>query len=1419
MAFKSDRKIKTNFTKITIGLASPEEIQANSHGEVLKPETINYRTYKPERDGLFCERIFGPTKDYECHCGKYKRIRYKGIVCDRCGVEVTEKKVRRERAGHIQLVVPVAHIWYFRSLPNKMGYLLGIPTKKLDMIIYYERYVVVQPGALSDEFAVNDLLTEDEYLDALHKLPTENQYLEDSDPNKFIAKMGAEAILELLRRIDLDSLSYELRDRANSDGSVARKSEALKRLQVVESFRASKDRNKPEWMIMKVIPVTPPELRPLVPLDGGRFATSDLNDLYRRVLIRNNRLKRLIEIKAPDVILRNEKRMLQEAVDSLFDNSRKSSAVKSESNRPLKSLSDSLKGKQGRFRQNLLGKRVDYSGRSVIVVGPELKMGECGLPKLMAAELYKPFIIRKLIERGIVKTVKSAKKIVDRREPVIFDILELVMKGHPVFLNRAPSLHRLSIQAFQPKLIEGKAIQLHPLACTAFNADFDGDQMAVHLPLSNEAILESQMLMLQSHNILNPANGAPITVPSQDMVLGLYYITKLRPGAKGTGLTFYGPEEAIIAYNEKRVDMHAPVKVLVDDLNENGLPIRHLVETSVGRVIVNEVIPGEVGFINTIISKKSLRDIITRVIKAVGMSRACEFLDGIKNLGYLKAYEGGLSFNLDDIIIPAEKADIVKAGNERVEQIMGDYGMGFITDNERYNQVIDTWTKVNSDIKSTLMKQMTEADQGFNAVFMMLDSGARGSADQIAQLAGMRGLMAKPQKAGADTRSTIENPILSNFKEGMSVLEYFISTHGARKGLADTALKTADAGYLTRRLVDVSHDVIINEEDCGTLRGLVCTALKNGDEIVSSLSERILGRVSVHDIAHPEDGHILVHSGEEITEPIAAAIENAGIEEVEIRSVLTCESKHGVCMKCYGRNLATSKLVQKGEAVGVIAAQSIGEPGTQLTLRTFHAGGIAGGAAANATIVAKNDCRVEFDELRTVDVVGEDGTPGKVVVSRLAEVRFINENTGIVLSTQNVPYGSQLFVSEGESLTKGTLVAKWDPFNAVIVTEVGGRIVFEDVKEGSTYRVEEDEATGLRERIIIESKERGVVPSAHIVNENGDTLRTYNFPINGHLVVEDKQVLKAGDIIVKIPRVVGSAGDITGGLPRVTELFEARNPSNPAVVSEIDGEISMGAIKRGNREVIVTSKLGEIKKYLVPLSKQILVQENDFVRAGTPLSDGSITPGDILAIQGPTAVQEYIVNEVQDVYRLQGVKINDKHFEVIVRQMMRKVQINEPGDTRFLEQQIVDKNDFAEENDRIWGKKVVVDAGDSETMKKGMIVTARKLRDEISQLKRRDLRPVVVRDAVPATSTQILQGITRAALQTKSFMSAASFQETTKVLNEAAISGKTDYLEGMKENVICGHLIPAGTGLREFNRIVVGDKDDYSGEPEERENA
>ena len=1422
MAFKRDNKVKSNFTKITIGLASPEEILENSWGEVTKPETINYRTYKPERDGLFCERIFGPTRDYECACGKYKRIRYKGIVCDRCGVEVTEKKVRRERGGHIELVVPVAHIWYFRSLPNKIGYLLGLPTKKLDAVIYYEKYIVINPGPLAgktgeDDEELNgshkfDLLSEDEYIDLEDNyLDENNDYLPDDDPNKFVAKMGAEAIYDLLKEIDLDALSYELRDRANNDSSQQRKTEALKRLQVVEAFRASNSNgkvNKPEWMIMKIIPVTPPELRPLVPLDGGRFATSDLNDLYRRVIIRNNRLKRLIEIKAPEVILRNEKRMLQEAVDSLFDNSRKSSAIKSESNRPLKSLSDSLKGKQGRFRQNLLGKRVDYSARSVIVVGPELKMGECGLPKLMAAELYKPFIIRKLIERGIVKTVKSAKRIVDRREPVIWDILENVMKGHPVLLNRAPTLHRLGIQAFQPKMIEGKAIQLHPLACTAFNADFDGDQMAVHLPLSNEAILEAQILMLQSHNILNPANGAPITVPSQDMVLGLYYITKIRPGAKGEGLTFYGPEEAIIATNEGRCDLHAKVKVLVDDIVD-GEHTKHIVETTVGRVIVNQLIPEELGYFNGIISKKSLRGLIADVIKAVNMARACTFLDGIKNLGYHMSYVAGLSFNLNDIIVPEEKNSIVAKGQEEVDEITNNYNMGFITDKERYNQVIDTWTHVNADLKAAVMKHMTEDDQGFNAVYMMLDSGARGSADQIAQLAGMRGLMAKPQKAGAEGAQIIENPIISNFKEGMSVLEYFISSHGARKGLADTAMKTADAGYLTRRLVDVSHDVIITEEDCGTLRGLECRALKNGDEVIATLYERILGRVSVHDVVDPRTGKLIVAAGEEITEDKAQAIEDSPIEMVEIRSVLTCESKHGVCAKCYGRNLATARMVQLGEAAGVIAAQAIGEPGTQLTLRTFHAGGVAGNAAANASIVAKGDSRLKFDELRTVPFVDEDDKNCRMVVSRLAEVQFEDPNTGIVLSTLNVPYGSSLYYKNGDTVKKGDLIAKWDPFNAVIVSEYAGRLKFNDVKEGATYRAETDETTGMTERIITDSKDRTLVPTVDVLNEKDEVLGTYNLPVGGHLNVEDGQTITTGTTLVKIPRAVGGAGDITGGLPRVTELFEARNPSNPAVVSEIDGEVSMGKVKRGNREIIITSKTGDQRKYLVSLSKQILVQEHDAVRAGTPLSDGSITPSDILAIKGPTAVQEYIVNEVQDVYRLQGVKINDKHFEIIVRQMMRKVQINEPGDTTFLEDALVDKLDFSEENDRIWGKKVVTDAGDSETMKPGQIVTARRLRDENSSLKRRDLRPVQVRDAVPATSTQILQGITRAALQTKSFMSAASFQETTKVLNEAAIRGKQDYLEGMKENVICGHLIPAGTGLRQWDRIVVGSREEY----------
>jgi len=1414
MPFKRDTKVKSSFTKVSIGLASPEEILKQSCGEVLKPETINYRTYKPERDGLFCERIFGPVKDFECHCGKYKRIRYKGIVCDRCGVEVTEKKVRRERTGHISLVVPVAHIWYFKSLPNKIGYLLGLPTKKLDAIIYYERYVVINPGIKeADGVKYLDFLTEEEYMEILDSLPKENQYLEDSDPDKFIADMGAEALYRLLSRLTLDELSFFLRHKANTETSQQRKNEALKRLRVVEAFRISKNVNKPEWMIIKVVPVIPPELRPLVPLDGGRFATSDLNDLYRRVIIRNNRLKRLIEIKAPEVILRNEKRMLQEAVDSLFDNSRKANAVKTNGNRPLKSLSDSLKGKQGRFRQNLLGKRVDYSARSVIVVGPELNLHECGLPKEMAAELYKPFIIRKLIERGIVKTVKSAKKIVDRKDPVVWDILENVLKGHPVLLNRAPTLHRLGIQAFQPKLIEGKAIQLHPLVCTAFNADFDGDQMAVHLPLGNAAVLEAQMLMLASHNILNPANGAPITVPSQDMVLGLYYITNSRKGTdsekvRGEGLTFYSPEEATIAYNEEKVDLHAIVKVKVDDI-EDGKPVKKIVETTVGRIIFNQFVPNEVGYINKLLTKRSLRDIIGEVLKKTGTATTARFLDDIKNLGYEMAFKGGLSFNLDDVIIPEKKVEFVNEGYKQVDEVLNNYNMGFITNNERYNQIIDIWTHTNARLTQSLMNQLSSDKQGFNPVYMMLDSGARGSKEQIRQLSGMRGLMAKPQKSGSTGSEIIENPILSNFKEGLSVLEYFISTHGARKGLADTALKTADAGYLTRRLVDVAQDMIIIQDDCGTLRGLVATAIKNNEEVVESLYERILGRTSVHDIYHPLTGELIVSNGEELNEEIAGIIEDSPVEQVEIRSVLTCESKRGVCGKCYGRSLATGRMVQKGEAVGVIAAQSIGEPGTQLTLRTFHVGGTASNITAESSIISKFDGIAEIEELRSVAKKDETGKKMEIVISRLAEMRIIDKNTNIALSNYNIPYGSRLYVKNGDEVKKNDLICEWDPYNAVIISESTGKISFEHVIDNVTFREESDEQTGFREKVIIETRDKTKNPTIKILSGKREVLKSYNLPVGAHIAVSERDTVSHGDILVKIPRAVGKSGDITGGLPRVTELFEARNPSNPAVVSEIDGEVNFGKIKRGNREIIITSRSGEIKKYLVPLSKQILVQENDYVRAGIPLSDGVITPADILAIKGPTKVQEYIVNEVQEVYRLQGVKINDKHFETIVRQMMRKVEIVDPGDTKFLEKQITDKGEFMDENDWIFDKKVVIDPGDSPGIKSGQIITARKLRDENSVLKRKDLKLIEARDAIPATSSQVLQGITKAALQTKSFISAASFQETTKVLNEAAIFGKVDDLEGLKENVIVGHLIPAGTGAREYGRIVVGSMEEY----------
>lgn len=1411
MAFRKEIQPKSNFTSITISLISPDKVLAMSNGEVTKPETINYRTYKPEPNGLFCERIFGPVKDWECHCGKYKRIRYRGIVCDRCGVEVTEKKVRRERIGHIQLVVPVAHIWFFKSLPNKIGSLLGLPTKKLEQIIYYENYVVINPGIVKDK-NVLDFLTEDEYLDIMEKLPKENLLLDESHPDKFIAKMGAEAIHDLLMRLDLDELSFSLRHKASNETSMQRKSDILKRLHIVEAFRDANTRvtNKPEWMVVKIIPVIPPELRPLVPLDGGRFASADLNDLYRRVIIRNNRLKRLLEVKAPEVILRNEKRMLQEAVDSLFDNSRKASAVKTESNRPLKSLSDSLKGKQGRFRQNLLGKRVDYSGRSVIVVGPELKLNECGLPKEMASELFKPFIIRKMLERGIVKTVKSAKKIVDRKDPVVWDILENVLKGHPVLLNRAPTLHRLGIQAFQPKLIEGKAIQIHPLVCTAFNADFDGDQMAVHVPLGNAAILEAQLLMLASHNILNPANGAPIAVPSQDMVLGLYYMTKAKPSnahykAVGENKLFYSDEEVIIAYNEKKIALHTIIRLRLEKDGKH-----EIIETTVGRVLFNQIVPKEFGYINTLLTKRSLRDIIGSILKKTNPAVAARFLDDLKDLGFKMAFEGGLSFKIGDIVAPEEKAELISKANEEVEEIMMSYNMGVITNNERYNQVIDVWTHTNSKLTKILIDKLTKDQDGFNPLFMMLDSGARGSKEQIRQLSGMRGLMAKPQKSTATGGEVIENPILSNFKEGLSVLEYFISTHGARKGLADTALKTADAGYLTRRLVDVAQDVIINEYDCGTLRGLTVSDLKKNEEIVETLYERILGRTSLHDIYHPNTGELIVRSGEELTEEICEIIQNSPIETVEIRSVLTCESLRGVCAKCYGRNLATGKMVQKGEAVGVIAAQSIGEPGTQLTLRTFHVGGTASNITISNNIIAKHDGIIEFEELRYVNYIDKDNKEIYVVMGRSAEMKIIDPKTLITLTSANIPYGAHLYVKNGDSVKKGDLICDWDPYNAVILSEINGRVKFENVLEGITYKEESDEQTGYHEKVIIESRQKTKNPIIHIVSSDNQILKSYDLPVGAHIAVQEGAKIKAGDIIVKIPRTIGKSGDITGGLPRVTELFEARNPSEPALVSEIDGVVTIGKkLKRGNREIIITSKTGEEKTYLVPVSKQILAQENDFVKAGTPLSEGAISPSDILAIKGPTVVQEYLVNEVQEVYRLQGVKINDKHFEVIVRQMMRKVQIEDPGDTKFLEGELVNKIDFQQENDKIIDMKIIVDPGDSEHLRPGQPITARKLREEISHLRRNDKRLPQVRDAQPATAKQILQGITRASLQTSSFISAASFQETTKVLAEAAVSGKRDELLGLKENVIVGHLIPAGTGLREYENIIVGSMEEY----------
>jgi|CXWL01.1.fsa_nt_gi DNA-directed RNA polymerase subunit beta' len=1414
LAMKKENRPKATFSKITIGLASPDTILERSYGEILKPETINYRTYKPERDGLFCERIFGPVKDYECACGKYKRIRYKGIVCDRCGVEVTEKKVRRERMGHIKLVVPVVHIWYFKSLPNKIGYLLGVSSKKLETIVYYERFVVIQSGIRADKGQnPGDLLTEEEYLDILDTLPKDNQYLPDDDPNKFIAKMGAEAVHDMLQRIDLDQLSFDLRNTAATETSQQRKADALKRLSVVEAFRDANTRinNRPEWMVMQYIPVIPPELRPLVPLDGGRFASSDLNDLYRRVIIRNNRLKRLLEIKAPEVILRNEKRMLQEAVDSLFDNSRKSNAVKAEGGRALKSLSDVLKGKQGRFRQNLLGKRVDYSGRSVIVVGPELKLHECGLPKDMAAELFKPFIIRKLIERGIVKTVKSARKLVDKKEAVIWDILENILKGHPIMLNRAPTLHRLSIQAFQPKLIEGKAIQLHPLVTTAFNADFDGDQMAVHVPLSHAAVLEAQLLMLASHNILNPQNGTPITLPSQDMVLGLYYITKGKRTTgteivRGEGKAFYSNEEVIIAYNEGVVDMHAWVKVKANIRNADGLLEHKLIETTVGRVIFNQHVPAEVGFVNALLTKKNLREIIGDIIKITNVPKTAKFLDDIKTLGFRTAFQGGLSFSINDLIIPDIKEELLENAKGEVDEVWDSYNMGLITNNERYNQIVDIWSRVDTRITETLIRELANDKQGFNSVYMMLDSGARGSKQQIKQLAGIRGLMAKPRKSGSTGSEIIENPILSNFKGGLNVLDYFISTHGARKGLADTALKTADAGYLTRRLVDVSQDMVITEEDCGTLRGIATSALKDNEDVIEPLSDRIAGRTSLHDVYDPVSEQLIVAAGDEITIDVARKIEEASIEIVEIRSVLTCESKRGVCVRCYGKNLASGNIAQRGDAVGIIAAQSIGEPGTQLTLRTFHVGGVAGSASVESTLAAKFDGTIQFDGLRTVNIDNKEGVKTQVVIGRTGEVRIIDTKNDRLLITNNIPYGATLNVKDGQKVNKGEIVCTWDPFNNVIMAEINGTVKFDNVIEGVTYREEADEQTGHREKVVIETRDKTKIPSI-IVSGKDD--KSYNLPTGSHIIIEEADEVRAGQVIVKIPRVLGKLRDITGGLPRVTELFEARNPSNPAVVSEIDGVVSMGAIKRGNREIIIEAKDGVQKKYLVPLTRQILAQDGDFVKAGVPLSDGQIAPFDILSIKGPFAVQEYVVNEIQEVYRLQGVKINDKHIECIVRQMMRKVNIVDPGDTRFLEDDLTDKFEFVEENDFIYDKKVVTEVGDSGKLRAGQIVSLREVREENSILRRNDKKPVEYRDAKPATSSPTLLGITKASLGVPSWISAASFQETTKVLSSAAINGKTDDMLGLKENVITGHPIPAGTGLREFENMIVGSKEEY----------
>ena len=1392
MPFRVQENAMRDIHNITISLASPDDILSRSFGEVTKPETINYRSFRPEKDGLFCEKIFGPTRDWECFCGKYKRIRYKGIICDRCGVEVTQKSVRRERMGHIGLAVPVVHIWFFRAQPSKIGNIIGLSLKELEKVIYYESYVVINPGPTG--LSRLDLISEDQYFEVLNSLPQGNEKLEDADPKKFVAKIGGDAVKEILKHTDVEKLSKELRDQLKIETSQQKKQDLLKRLRVIEAFKEEEEKvpNKPEWMVLNYIPVIPPELRPLVPLEGGRFATSDLNDLYRRVIIRNNRLKRLIDIKAPEVILRNEKRMLQEAVDALFDNSRRGSAVRSDNNRPLKSLSDMLKGKQGRFRQNLLGKRVDYSGRSVIVVGPELKLHQCGLPKDMAVELFKPFIIRKLIERGHNKTVKSARKVVDRKDPIIWDILEKVIKGHPILLNRAPTLHRLGIQAFQPILIDGRAIQLHPMVCTAFNADFDGDQMAVHVPLSFEAQLEASLLMLSSHNILSPQNGSPIVVPTQDIVLGCYYLTKFKEGELGEGMTFGSHQEVIIAYNNKVVALHAKIKVRL-----NG----EMVETTVGRVIFNQIVPKEMGYFNQLLIKKTFGGFIGQMFMKMGNKVTSKFLDDLKELGFRYSTAGGLSVSYGDMIIPEEKINLISKANKKVEGILNEHEMGVITDAERYNKIIDVWTHTANDVARALMEKLRIHNHGFNSLHMMVDSGARGSQEQVRQLAGMRGLMMKPQKTlSGQAGEIIENPIVANFKEGLSVLEYFISTHGARKGLADTALKTADAGYLTRRLVDVSQDVIISEIDCGTILGIEVTALKDVEQEREPLAERITGRVAQEDVYDLRTDEVIVPAGEMITETIAEHIEDASIESVYIRTVLTCESKRGVCAKCYGRNLTNGKIVEIGEAVGIIAAQSIGEPGTQLTLRTFHLGGTSSRIASQSQVETTLDGIVKFEKIAYVDKTDFMGAV-KVVTGRRGTIGIYDDNNRQI-KKYDVPYGSELLVNDGDVIKKRSPLYNHDPYNAVILTDIPGRGKFVDLIDGTTMQQVTDEQTGHVQKIVSESKDKNLTPSISIESEDG-IKKSFNIPNRAYLSVDEGEMVSAGTILAKISKQATKSRDITGGLPRVTELFEARSPQESSIVSEIEGFVKFGARKKGSREIFITAPDGsDEKKYNVPLGKHILVQESDEIPAGEKITDGPINPHDILKIKGTSAVQEYLVNEIQDVYRLQGVKINDKHIEVIVRQMLQKIRIVSPGDTKFLEEDIVDRNEFIEENGKVITMAYIEDKGDSK-YKDGSLITKGKLREINADLKKKSKKPVIARDAEPATFEHVLLGITQAALSTESFISAASFQETTKVLANAATEAKIDRLRGLKENVVMGHLIPAGTGLKKYLDIIL----------------